>query len=487
MPLKDRPYLWPVLIDGIPYGIPLTTQDTEAGYPGYFRCLTIPEHGLNLQYMIPLPEAALLKPASLSQNMKDELAYYEEMRKYIEAEAKIIFQLSGAGQMNRLWKNHSCDYAELNSVFYNWSPGFDAGYFLCPEKEDATMSPISKNGKAYYTKEQYEAAKYASNALEYAQSQGYDLVRKGSYYTMREHDSMVFAPNGSWFWNSRGVYGSALEFQIYYEGKTVTEAVLTLAGEKELVNSRAATRPQAPPAPRNPPVSKEPARYEFRLPEKAQNFKQLFYYLCSTRCLDKTVVQEMIRQGSLYQSVAKIPGGKIVYNAAFIYKTPQGQPVGAFQRGMSNRDGQDPYKRDSPGSDKRWGWQLQAPFQKAIEVRVFEGSIDAASEASLMAMSKGDDWRKDPVDRLSLEGLSIQPLLNYLELHPNVRHVTLMLDADAPGRRAAGEIREKLEAKGYEVEDILPAHGQKDWNDTLKMQYTMDAAQQAEPEPEMEV
>ena len=88
--------------------------------------------------------------------------------------------------------------------------------------------PISKNGKPYYTKEQYEAARYNSNALEYARSQGYELVRQGAYYTMKEHDSMVFTPQGTWFWNSRGVHGTAQEFQMYYENKTLTEAVLTL-------------------------------------------------------------------------------------------------------------------------------------------------------------------------------------------------------------------------------------------------------------------
>lgn len=342
------------------------------------------------------------------------------------------------------------------------------------------MAPISKNGKIYYTKEQYETAKYSSNALEYAQRQGYQLIRQGAYYTMKEHDSMVFTPNGSWFWNSRGVHGSALEFQIYYEGKPLTEAVLTLAGENELVNARPQEHHQNAPAPVNNPRQAQSSEYKFRLPDKADNFKQLFYYLCNTRKLEKPVVQEMIRQNSLYQSAAKLPNGNTVYNATFVYKNPQGQSVGAYQRGMIDREGQDPYKRDAPGSDKRWGWLLQSPFQPANEVKVFEGAIDAASEASLLSMAKA--WRSEPVDRLSLEGLSFQPLENYLKNHPDVRKVTLMLDADAPGRRAAKEISEKLTAMGYEVEDTVPALGQKDWNESLKKKYVMELEQFPEPE-----
>ena len=335
------------------------------------------------------------------------------------------------------------------------------------------MAPVSKNGKPYYTKEQYEAARYNSNALEYAQSQGYELVRQGAYYTMKEHDSMVFAPNGSWFWNSRGVHGSALEFQIYYEGKTLTEAVLTLSGERDMINQRTDNNPRKAP----PSLPQQPAQdssYSFSLPPKAANFKQLFYYLCAERGLEKTVVQEMLRQNLVYQSEVKYQGKRTMHNATFVYKDPQGNPVGAFQRGMTDQEGQAPYKRDAPGSDKRWGWVLQSPSASALEVRVFEGTIDAASDASLTVMRKGEAWRQEPVDRLSLEGLGFQPLENYLHNHPDVRTVELRLDNDDPGRRAAKDFTHRLESQGYVVSDELPPVG-KDWNEWLKEVRSMEA------------
>jgi len=90
--------------------------------------------------------------------------------------------------------------------------------------------PISRSKRTYYTKEEYEAAKRNDNALFYAQRQGYDLVRTGRYFYMRQHDSLVFAPSGAWFWNSRGLSGRALEFIVLYEGRSFPEAVLILAG-----------------------------------------------------------------------------------------------------------------------------------------------------------------------------------------------------------------------------------------------------------------
>lgn len=321
--------------------------------------------------------------------------------------------------------------------------------------------PISKNGKAYYTKEQYEIARYDSSALEYAQAQGYSLIRQGSYYTMAEHDSMIFTPRGNWFWNSRHVSGGALEFMIYYEGKTLTEAVLTLAGERQQEYARPAERPQ--PKAAFPPKPMPENAAGFQLPERAVNFKRMYGYLCQARKLDISVVKEMINQGILYQSDFRSREGKTISNATFVYQDPSGKPVGAFQRGMVQSG--NPYKRDVSGSSKQYGWLLRSPLTPATEVRVFEGAIDAASDASLEKRA-GRDWKQAPVDRLSLEGLGTAPLTNYLEVHPGVRHVTLMLDGDQPGQDATERIRRDLESQGYSVSVRVPEIG-KDWNEQL--------------------
>ncbi len=474
----DRPWLWPVLVNGIPYGIPCTTQQAGAGFAGYLRCGAVPGHGLYPRYMTPVPQAALLPTKSMPPEPREEPRYYEENRKYIEAEARILHRLSGLGQMDRFFQEHSCDFKKLDSVYFQWQPGQRTGYFLYPKKEASAM-PVSKNGKAYFTKEQYEAARYNANALEYARSRGYDLVRQGAYYTMREHDSMVFTPQGTWFWNSRGVHGSALEFQMYYEDKTLTEAVLTLAGERELETGR--PREQQPAA--RPPVRDAPAPKAFRIPDRARDFRQLFRYLCVDRGLDKSVVQEMIQQNRLYQSAFAREDGKVICNATFVYRDARNNAVGAFQRGMADYPGQPPYKRDVPGSDKRWGWLLASPFAPAGEVRVFEGAIDAASDASLAAMARGGAWRAAPIDRLSLEGLSILPLQTYLRERPDVRQIRLMLDADEPGRRAAGEFARQLTDQGYQVDNVTPPFG-KDWNEVLVSTRAMEAEARPVPAPE---
>ena len=460
VPTKSRPWLWPLYLDGHYYGIPLTTQTGAAGYPGYLRSGTDLDRGIHIRYMVPMPEKVLLPPGTLPGPLQQELMYYESMRAYILAEAEVLHRLTGMEQ-SPFWSRHCCDFQELESVYSYWTPGFQPGLFYL--EEDQNM-PVSKNGKLFYTKEQYEKARYCANALDYARKQGYELVRQSAgYYCLKDHDSMIFTPTGHWFWNSRGLSGGAMEFIMYYEGRTVTEAVLTLAEELE--------RTAAIQTPRRQETPQRAAEPTFVLPERDTNCKRMFWYLCSKRGLDKSVVQEMIRQQLVYQAVRKLDTGKMLVNACFVYKDEQGKPIGAYQRGMSEPlPGTAPFKRDVTGSSKRCGWLLEAPQKPATEVRVFEGAIDAASDATLYAlpeMGQGD-WMQQPVDRLSLEGVDPTPLETYLTNHPNVKTVRLMLDADRPGREAAQRIADSLQGRGVSVEIDHPTVG-KDWNETLTL------------------
>ena len=141
--------------------------------------------------------------------------------------------------------------------------------------------PISKHNNLYFTAEQKELADRNSSALDYALSQGYELIRQGSYYVMRDHDSMVFKQDGTWFWNSRRLHGRAPELIMYYAGKTFVEAILTLSGEAAGSRSQALPRDSPPKVP-------------FRLPPRSISQKHLYGYLCGTRKLDPRIVKAMI-------------------------------------------------------------------------------------------------------------------------------------------------------------------------------------------------
>lgn len=318
--------------------------------------------------------------------------------------------------------------------------------------------PVNRAGKAYYTKEQYKKAKYECSALEYALQKGYPLIKEGKYYTMPGHDSMIFVPNGMWYWNSRGLRGKALDFIIAYEGRSVVDAVLELTEGTPVGGVSKAYIP-SPDA-----KAQETEKVEFILPPAAKSCRRLFAYLCGKRKLERSVVMELIRKKLLYEGISAAKGREY-HNAVFVYYDPDGNAVGAYKRGLHSDV---PYKGEIAGSDKAYGWLLRGNRETPEEVYVFEAAIDAASQLSLARLH--GDTADETVDRLALEGLAADPLLHYLSRYPTVRRVTLMLDSDKAGRLAAERLSAKLQ-ESITVRAVFPPQG-KDWNDALVAETT---------------
>lgn len=313
--------------------------------------------------------------------------------------------------------------------------------------------PISRTGKTYFTNAQYRIAR-AYSALEYARAAKYSLVKEGNCYHLQAHDSMIFTQDGRWFWNSRGYRGGALEFMQVYEGRTLPEAVNMLASGGFC---------GALPSPPVQPEEKKP----FELPEKAPSFKRLFAYLCNTRRLDSEIVQSLVEEHRIYESVRRYPApgtGEMreAHNVVFVGFDFGGRPRSAYQRG-TNTHARTPFKRDAAGSDKRYAFCC--PGRSGVTaVSVFEASIDAISHATLAKIS-GGDWRDR--DRIALGGVAPPALIQYLREHPMVRQIELCMDRDAPGAAAAEKIKAELLEAGYGEVTLCPPPAGKDWNDYL--------------------
>lgn len=333
-----------------------------------------------------------------------------------------------------------------------------------------TGKAVQKELKLHYTPEQERYARECS-ALEYAQSRGYELIRKGNYYQMKEHDSMVFTTDGRWFWNSRSLFGGAGDFIVHYEGKTWVEAVLilnhaegqTYADVKAGIHPRqdAPKPPQARPTPA--PVEKVP----FKLPTQSLDFRRMFGYLCGTRKLDQKILQDLIGQSRLYESVYRYTDNtgkqKEIHNAVFVGMDAHGEPKSAFQRGLSSLGSNTTYKRDVPGSDASAAFCIPGN-QDVDTVLVFEASIDAISHASIYK-DAGLDYKM--YDRIALGGTEkTVGLTTYLQSHPNISRVVIAMDEDAAGRAADQKIRELLGEGQYNLVSLRQSVG-KDWNDYL--------------------
>lgn len=319
--------------------------------------------------------------------------------------------------------------------------------------------PISKNGKLYYTEEQKAEALMAS-ALEYARSAGYDLIKKGKYYTLREHDSMVFSENGMWNWNSRGLYGGALAFMTMYEHKPFVESVLYLAGERGL------TAEQKPIAKDQfkPKQTEQQETKPFELPENSGNLKRLFAYLCKTRHLDGDIIKSLVDEGKIYA------GGKYS-NAVFVSFDKDGVARGAFQRGTSTMS-KTPFKMEVTSSDKSYAFHIPAR-KGATAVAVFEAAIDAISHASLAKMD-GQDYAA--VHRISIGGCTdFRAVDRFLEEHPEIQEIICCLDNDTAGKEAIKKMHNRYYDK---CEITVEVPNGKDWNEDLCSRFESQQSKQ---------
>ena len=82
----------------------------------------------------------------------------------------------------------------------------------------------------YYTQEQIDRANQA-DLVSFLQSQGEQLTRAGQEYRWKRHDSLTVRGN-KWYRHSQSKGGGPVDFVMEFYGKSFTEAVEMLTGEK---------------------------------------------------------------------------------------------------------------------------------------------------------------------------------------------------------------------------------------------------------------
>ena len=117
----------------------------------------------------------------------------------------------------------------------------------------------------YYTQEQIDHANQA-DLVSFLQSQGEQLTRAGNEYRWKRHDSLTVRGN-KWYRHSQSKGGGPVDFLMEFFGKSFTEAVELLTGEKGA----------APPPDSPAPLS------DFRLPPRSPTAEQVKRYLTEAR------------------------------------------------------------------------------------------------------------------------------------------------------------------------------------------------------------
>lgn len=275
-----------------------------------------------------------------------------------------------------------------------------------------------------------------------------ELVKiSNGHYCTREHDSLKIS-NGKWYWFSRGFGGyNALDYLIKVKEIPFLEAV-------ERITGQAAYQPQQP----HPTKPEKPK--VLLLPNASRSTSRVNAYLRS-RGVDAELIDFCIQTGRLYESEPH-------HNVVFVGLDKYNKPRYANLRGLGTD-----FVGDATGSDKRFSFSIPAPNSNAVHL--FESAIDLLSYATLVKLNGGNWWRDHLV---SLAGVykpkenlqeSSMPLAlkRYLSEHSEIRYITLRLDNDATGGRAAKALVSML-SNQYEVSLQPPPYG-KDYNDYLCM------------------
>lgn len=275
-----------------------------------------------------------------------------------------------------------------------------------------------------------------------------ELVKiSNGHYCTREHDSLKIS-NGKWYWFSRGFGGyNALDYLIKVKELPFLEAV-------ERITGQTAYQPQRPHTakPEKPKV--------LLLPNTSRSTSRVHVYLRS-RGIDAELIDFCIRTGRLYESEPH-------HNVVFVGLDKYNKPRYANLRGLGTD-----FVGDATGSDKRFSFSIPAPGSNTVQL--FESAIDLLSYATLVKLN-GGNWQREHL--VSLAGVykpkenlqeSSMPLAlkRYLSEYSEIRYITLCLDNDATGGRAAKAVVSML-SNQYEVSVQPPLYG-KDYNDYLCM------------------
>ena len=277
---------------------------------------------------------------------------------------------------------------------------------------------------------------------EYARQMGFTPVKIGSYYTLKEHDSVRIDPRKNIFFrNSTGDRGTVIDFVMAFKGVSYGEAIKLLCDEIEF--------PKVYKEQNSVPQKKK----ELILPAKARNMKNVFAYLVKTRCINQKIVQEMVDRDMLYQDERN--------NCVFVSRNEYGKSVFATVRG-TNTDKK--WVGDVSGCDYSHSFFIDNCSRNLI---VTESVIDAMSMMDIKEQ-KGENHQE--YNYLSVSGLGKSREALEYHLGKTVYDIVfLAFDNDDKGREIAKEMKKHIESINQDISvSMLIPEAAKDWNEELQ-------------------
>ena len=300
-----------------------------------------------------------------------------------------------------------------------------------------------------------ERIKDEVSITDYARYMGFTILKKGSYYTLKEHDSVMISLKRKKYWQNSnpsggralGTGGSVIDFAMNFGGYSRDEAI------RELIRFGNIRYDNEPMIKQTRELRKtENINIELNLPEASDSVRNVFAYLIKTRAIAKEVVTELMKRQMIYQDIHK--------NCVFVgYDIDNmDKVVYACLRGTNTYK---QFRGDVQGCDYSKGIYVQNGSEKLV---VAEAFIDAMSIMTI----NGKDWKK--YDYIALGGTGkYEAIKTYLD-KGKTKKLLIATDNDKGGINAAEIIRDFF-PKNYPdvlVKFCLPPTSGRDWNELLK-------------------
>lgn len=303
---------------------------------------------------------------------------------------------------------------------------------------------------AQVTKEQIERARQASLA-DYVRSKGFECEQCRRELHVKGFGGLnINLDTNSWYCFSQNK-GSKNPIDCLTEifGMDFKEAVVELAGGGYTYSDD--YKPFRPSNTANEHKSSK----ELILPEKADNMKRVYAYLCNTRKIAPEVVSKLAHDGLLYQDIKG--------NAVFLHMVDK-KIVGAEIQGTST------YKRYKGVATGTSNSVFSLQYGVPNKCYVFESTIDLISFSQIAS----EDVLKNSV-LVSMAGLKPSAIQPYKD---KGLEIISCVDNDEAGQSFT-------ESNGLaSFREQLISEGVKDWNDLLK-KYANSVPEQQNPKCEI--
>lgn len=217
----------------------------------------------------------------------------------------------------------------------------------------------------YITEEMKEQARNA-NLAEYFKNNGYEFEQRRSEVHVRGYGGLyINEETNQWYcFSMSGKNGgknavNCLTDVIGLDFKTAVSELLDISLERPIDYAK---------------HYEPPKKRELVIPERADNMRRVFAYLCQTRKIDSKIVSDLARNGLLYQDKKG--------NAVFVHRDENGKIIGAELQGTSSYQR---FKGVAAGtSDSLFAVKIGTPNR----AYVFESAIDLLSFRQLANPAK---------------------------------------------------------------------------------------------------